>query len=111
MLSETLLRDVPDYRKALEEHIAKAVETRGRLFPSIPLVVGEAGTYCAHPRMRWEEKSDAYWSLIDSAAELLRRKEHWGCMPRTNSGPEDPSWTEFPERLRRANNIFLSNVD
>jgi hypothetical protein len=37
----------------------------------------------------------------------LREKGVLGCVARTNSGPEDPVWWEYPERLQRANAIFL----
>jgi len=31
----------------------------------------------------------------------------WGAVARTNSGPEDPVWHEYPERLQRVNATFL----
>jgi len=107
-LTEALERDVAVYRRNVEENIATVMSLRQSHFPGIPLVMGEGVTYCAHPGMRWEEKSDTYWSLIEYGMALLKKNGFWGCVPRTNSGPEDPAWTEYPDRLRHANALFLS---
>ena len=32
-----------------------------------------------------------------------------GSVPRTNSGPEDPVWREFPERLRAATALWTDD--
>jgi hypothetical protein len=108
LLSETLARDIAEYKRYADENVAKGVSMRDSHFPGMPLVVGEGATYCAHMGMRWEERSDAYWSLIEHTLGLLKQNGYWGCTPRTNSGPEDPSWTEYPDRLRHANEFFLS---
>ena len=107
-LQETLVRDLEEYRKAARDHVAKAVSIRDEQFPGLPLVVGEAATYCAHVGLRWEEQSDDYWSLVEYVGDLLKQNGYWGYMPRTNSGPEDPAWDECPERFRSANRAFLS---
>jgi len=109
LFRETLSRDLAQYRKYAEENIAAGVKARDDLFPAMPLVMGEGATYCGHMGMRWEEQSDSYWSLIEYNSDLLKKNGYWGCVPRTNSGPEDPSWTEFPERLRHANERFLGD--
>jgi len=84
------------------------VAIRDTHFPGIPLVMGEAASYCASTALRWEERSDTYWSLIAYTVGLMKQHGYWGCMPRTNSGPEDPVWTEFPDRLRTINQLFLA---
>ena len=106
LLGEHLSEKIDDYKKAIDDNISKALETRKALFPDIILAVGEGATYCAHPKMRWEEKSDAYWELVGYATRRLKEEGYWGCVTRTNSGPEDPVWREFPERLRCATAIF-----
>jgi NAD(P)-dependent dehydrogenase (short-subunit alcohol dehydrogenase family) len=42
-----------------------------------------------------------------ATAELLAKQGCWGAMLRTNSGPEDPVWQEYPEKLHQANTAFL----
>ena len=106
-LTERLAQDIDEYRHAIDNHICQALDTRKVLFPDILLVVGEGATYCAHPKMRWEEKSDAYWELVDYMTRRLKESGYWGCVVRTNSGPEDPAWREFPERLQHATALFL----
>ncbi len=102
LMDEHLSANIGEYKKAVDDNIRNALETRKALFPKIILVVGEGATYCAHPQMRWEEKSEAYWELVNYATHRLKEEGYWGCVARTNSGPEDPSWIEFPERLRNA---------
>jgi hypothetical protein len=108
LLSETLDRDMAEYKTYVEENIAAGLSIRNAHFPGMPLVMGEGATYCAHTAMRWEEKSDTYWSLIEYALGLLKKSGYWGCVPRTNCEPEDPSWVDCPDRLRHANELFLS---
>ena len=107
LFGESLSRNLDEYKACLEKEVIKTVETRDCFLPNRPLVVGEAATYCPHMGMRWEEKSDDYWSLVKHAATLFKQNGYWGCTPRTNSGPEDPVWIEFPDRLREANQMFL----
>ncbi|MFZ2657335.1 MAG: cellulase-like family protein [Victivallales bacterium] len=105
-LNEHLSSQITEYKKDIDDNIRKALETRKALFQDIILVVGEGATYCAHPKMRWEEKSDAYWELVGYATRRLKEEDYWGCVARTNSGPEDPVWREFPERLQHATAVF-----
>lgn len=107
-LDGTLTRNLDECRKRAADGINHAVSLRDENFPNIPLVVGEAASYSALTGMRWEEESDAHWSLIDYTIGLLRQNDFWGCCPRTNSGPEDPVWAEYPERLLHANRLFLA---
>jgi hypothetical protein len=45
--------------------------------------------------------------VVEHAARAYREYGLVGAVPRTNSGPEDPVWHEYPERLQRANAVFL----
>ncbi len=83
------------------------MKTRDEVLPRIPLILGEGASYCADHRLRWEERSDAYWEVVEHAARAYREHGPVGAVPRTNSGPEDPVWHEYPERLLRANAVFL----
>lgn len=73
LLTERLAQDIDEYRHAIDNHISQALETRKVLFPDILLVVGEGATYCAHPKMRWEEKSEAYWELVGLCNATAKR--------------------------------------
>jgi hypothetical protein len=48
-----------------------------------------------------------YWEVVEHAARTWREHGFWGAVARTNSGPTDPVWHEYPERLQRANAVFL----
>jgi hypothetical protein len=108
-LSKDLDRDIGKYKERAYDAITHAEKIRQAKFPGIPMVMSEGPTYCAHTAMRWEEKSEAYWSLIEYNTKLLREYRYWGCVPRTNSGPEDPAWMEFPDQLRHINRLFLDD--
>lgn len=95
------------YRQRAEDHIAKAITMRDEHCPGVPLVLGEGVSYCADARLRWEERCDAYWDVVEHAARTCRIRGLWGTVPRTNCGPEDPTWHEYPERLKRVNEVFL----
>ena len=105
-LAESFLRDLPSYRKALEDGIRRAGDLHEWLLPNSLMVMGEGPTYCPSLDFRWEETCNDYWDLINHAAELIARQGCWGFLPRTNSGPDDPVWTEYPERLYEANRRF-----
>mgnify|MGYP000063645722 CR=1 FL=1 len=45
--------------------------------------------------------------IVEHAARTCREHGLWGAVARTNSGPEDPVWHEYPERLRRVNAVFV----
>jgi uncharacterized protein YcaQ len=64
-------------------------------------------SYCGDNRLRWEERSDTYWGIVEQAVRQCRENGVLGCVARTNSGPEDPAWWEYSERLQRVNAIFL----
>jgi hypothetical protein len=44
--------------------------------------------------------------VVEHAARAYREHGLWGSVARTCCGPEDPSWHEFPERLKRVNDVF-----
>ena len=107
LLQENLERNIDQYKQKATEGAKHAVRMRDQHFPRIPLVLGEGVSYCADHWLRWEERSDAYWDVIEHAARTYRQHGFWGAVPRTNSGPEDPVWHEYPQRLQRANAVFL----
>jgi len=106
-LQEHLEKNIDVYKQKATDAVEQAVKLRDELFPGIPLVLGEGASYCADHRLRWEERSDAYWEVVEHAARACREHVLWGAVARTNGGPEDPVWREYPERLRRVNAVFL----
>ena len=107
LLQENLEKHIDEYKQKATEAVEQAVKVRDEHFPGIPLILGEGASYCADHRLRWEERSDAYWEVVEHAARTCREHGLWGAVARTNSGPEDPVWHEYPERLRRVNAVFL----
>jgi len=107
LLQEHLEQNIHLYKQNAADGAAQAVKVRDELFPDIPLVLGEGASYCADHRLRWEERSDAYWEVVEHAARAYREHGYWGAVARTNAGPEDPVWHEYPERLQRVNAVFL----
>ena len=104
-----LKRDYDVYRQRLDDAIACAADIHQWLCPHAAKVLGEGTTYCPTTDMRWEERSDEYWQLIAHEAELLRDNGYLGWLPRTNNGPEDPSWNECADRFLHVNRIFLED--
>jgi hypothetical protein len=107
LLEENLEKHIAEFKQKATDAVEQAVKLRDKHFPGIPLVLGEGASYCADHRLRWEERSDAYWEVVEHAARTCRERGLWGAVARTNSGPEDPVWHEYPERLRRVNAVFL----
>ena len=107
MQASELVQHVDEYKQRATKAVEQAVKLRDKVFPGIPLILGEGVSYCADHRLRWEERSDAYWEVVEHAAREYRKHGLWGAVARTNSGPEDPVWHEYPERLRRVNAVFL----
>jgi len=107
MLQEHLEKNIDEFKQKATEAVKHAVKLRDELLPGVPLMLGEGASYCADHRFRWEERSDAYWEVVEHAARAYREHGLWGAVARTNSGPTDPVWQEYPERLRRANAVFL----
>lgn len=108
MLSKQLAADVAVYKAQVDDWAQCFIKQRETVVGDVPLVMGEAASYCAANSMRWEEESDAYWEIIEYAILTLKKLGFWGCTMRTTSAPEDPSWTEYPERLRHLNELFLA---
>ncbi len=109
LLQENLENNLGHYKQKATAAAVQAVKLRDELFPNIPLILGEGASYCADCRLRWEERSDAYWEVVEHAAHTWRDHDFLGAVVRTNAGPEDPVWREFPERLKRINQVFLGN--
>jgi hypothetical protein len=107
MLQENLEKNIEEYKQKATNAVEQAVKLRDELIPGVPLILGEGVSYCADHRLRWEERSDAYWEVVEHAARAYREHGLWGAVARTNSGPEDPVWHEYPERLKRVNAEFL----
>jgi hypothetical protein len=110
MLQDHLEKNAGQYRRQAEEGLSQALALRDKHYPGIPLVMGEGMSYCGDNRLRWEERSDTYWEIVEHAVRQGREKGLLGCVARTNSGPEDPAWYEYPERLQRVNAIFLGKI-
>jgi len=107
LLQEHLLANLVHYQQKAADAVEQAVRLRDELLPGRSLILGEGVSYCADHRLRWEERSDAYWDIVEYAAGLYREHGLLGAVARTNSGPEDPVWHEYPQRLRRVNAAFL----
>ena len=110
LLHENLERHADEYKRQAEEGLQQALRLRDQHFPGIPLVLGEGVSYCGDNRLRWEERSDTYWDIVEHAVRQYRENGLLGCVARTNSGPEDPAWSEYPERLHRVNAVFLGAI-
>ena len=109
LLQEKLEQNLDHFKQKATDAAAQAVKVRDAYLPGIPLILGEGASYCADCRLRWEERSDAYWEVVEHAARAWRDHGFLGAVVRTNAGPEDPVWHEFPERLKRVNDVFLGN--
>jgi hypothetical protein len=107
MLQESLEKRIDEFKQKAIDAVKQAVKLRDEVLRGIPLILGEGASYCADHRLRWEERSDAYWEVVEHAARAYREHGFWGAVARTNSGPEDPVWHEYPERLQRVNAVFL----
>jgi hypothetical protein len=106
LLQEHLEKNIDLFKQKVTDAAAQAVMLRDAHLPGVPLILGEGASYCADYRLRWEERSDAYWEVVEHAARVWRDHGFLGAVVRTNAGPEDPVWHEYPERLQRANDLF-----
>jgi hypothetical protein len=50
-------------RKAVA--VRQAVKLRDEHSPALRWYWGKASSYCADHRLRWEERSDAYWEVVE----------------------------------------------
>jgi len=94
------------YLQKFAKNVAVVVRVRDEVLPGKPIVFGEGVSYCASNRFLFEEHSDRYWDMLCAQAKILREAGVWGAVPRTLSGPEDPSWTLRAKDLRRVNGVF-----
>jgi hypothetical protein len=100
LLQEHLQKNIDQFKQRATDAVKQAFKVRNELFPGIPLVLGEGASYCADHRLRWEERSDAYWEVVEHAARAWREHGFWGAVARTNSGPTDPVWHEYQSHHR-----------
>lgn len=105
-LSDVFEKKRASYLQALRDGIAQIRKIRDEVLPGVPLVMGEGGSYCAANALQFEEHSDSFWAMLREQAKILREEGVWGAVPRTTSGPEDPSWDMRPHDLRRVNDLF-----
>ena len=106
MLQENLENNLDHFKQKATDAADQAVKLRDEHFPGIPLILGEGASYCADSRLRWEERANAYWEVVEHAARQWRDHGLLGAVVRTNAGPEDPVWHEYPDRLQRVNAVF-----
>jgi len=111
LLQESLENNIDQFKHKATDAVTQAVKKRDEHWPGVPLILGEGASYCADHRLRWEERSDAYWEVVEHAARACRQNGLWGSVVRTNAGPEDPVWHEYPERLQRVNAVFLGKQE
>ena len=102
-LEARLADERPRYVELMEKNLAAAQAAAG----SRPLVCGEGVSYICSKALLWEERSAAYWSLLEEMIDRYREAGLWGTVIRTCCGPEDPSWTMCQERLLALNRRFL----
>ena len=105
-LSDAFEKNRPSYLQALRDGIAQIGKIRDEVLPGAALVMGEGGSYCAANALQFEEHSDSFWAMLREQSKILREEGVWGTVPRTLSGPEDPSWEMRPHDLRRVNDLF-----
>lgn len=108
ILENQLELDAPNFRREADEQVQSAVSIRDKILPGVPLVYSEGSTYCASNLLSWEERSDTYWKTLEHMTRRLAENNFWGYVPRTNGGPDDRAWKEYPQRLKYLNELFLS---
>ena len=61
MLQESLKKRIDEFKQKATEAVEQSVKLRDEVLPGVPLILGEGASYCADHRLRWEDRSDAYW--------------------------------------------------
>lgn len=107
MLENELRDNYDKYLTKMKENVDAVIEVRNKYVPNAELVMGEGVTYCSSNELRFEEKSELYWQLINEQAIYMRDKGFLGTVVRTTSGPEDPSWNLCKDKYIKANALFL----
>ena len=106
---ETRFRSECDgYLEKFARNVAHVRKVRDAVLPDAKIVFGEGVSYCASNRFLFEEHCDLYWDMLRGQARILRDAGVWGAVPRTMSGPEDPSWTMRAADLKSVNGAFSS---
>ncbi len=106
-LEERFHKNREEYVQKLEEGIVKLKEVANKYGTNVPIVCGEGVTYVGSYLLQWEEKSDAFWEMIEHMARRYRDEGVWGTVIKTCCGPEDPSWDMCKDRILKINKIFL----
>lgn len=96
------------YRKEVGESLAN-VEKLAAAFPGVPIICGEGVSYIGAKDLCWEEKSEAYWQMVEEVNRRFKAFGLWGTVVRTCCGPEDPAWYTVPDKLLRVNRAFLED--
>ena len=78
VLQDNLVKNIGQFKRRAGEGVAQAVKLRDQHYPAVPLVLGEGASYCADTRLRWEERSDAYWEVVEHAARAYGEHGLWG---------------------------------
>ena len=94
--------EYPRYQQKIVDILDDAVALRDRVCPGAAMAMGEGCTYCGSDLLRWEEKCDESWQLLQFAGDQLRGPGFLGATIRTCSGCEDPSW-----ELRKADYLKI----
>ena len=105
-LTVRLERDQELYRQRVREMLAQALKIRSEYCPDAELVMGEGVSFCGSNYLLWEERSEAYWDLLEYAYGEYRKAGLAGCVPRTCSGPEDPCWNLCADKLKHLNEMI-----
>ena len=110
-MTEKLEKELELYKQRVQEVLIHVKKIQSEHCPDIPLVLGEGVSYCGSNFLLWEEKSEAYWELLNFAVGEYKKAGLWGCVPRTCCGPEDPCWTLCAEKLKHLNELFQEETE
>ena len=111
LLENEITTNYDHYLAKMKSNVDRIVWVRDTVIPHAELVMGEGVTYCASTKLRFEERSDAYWRLIEEQAKYLREKGFLGTVVRTTSGPEDISWDLCKDKYLQMNRLFAQPTD
>ncbi len=105
-MAARLEREQEHYRQKIRDMLAMALKIRAEYCPEAELVMGEGVSFCGNNCLQWEERSEAYWDLLEFAYGEYRKAGLSGCVPRSCCGPEDPSWTLCADKLKHLNELI-----
>ncbi len=107
-LEDKLAENMMNIKKNVDE-LLENVKNNLKNFKDVDVIVGEGVSYIGSKDLLWEEKSEAYWKLIEEVIKKYKDFEIKGTVIRTCCGPEDPSWTMCKDTLRKINCLFLQD--